>query len=109
MKNDGATLICKKSVTLPDSVADRGAVSYYATNECIISEITLTALDSEGNSADMPYYADGDADRDGRTAAADIALIKKALLCGSVKYGHDVNKDAAFDIRDLIKLKKICG
>lgn len=108
-ENDGATLICKKSVTLPDSVADRGAVSYYATNECIISEITLTALDSEGNSADMPYYADGDADRDGRTAAADIALIKKALLCGSVKYGHDVNKDAAFDIRDLIKLKKICG
>ncbi len=108
-ENDGATLIYKNSLTLPDNIAERGAVSYYATNECLISEITLTALDSDGNITDMPYYADGDADRDGRTAAADIALIKKALLCNTVKYGHDVNKDAAFDIRDLIKLKKICG
>ena len=108
-ENDGATLICKKSVILPDYIAERGAVSYYATNECLISEITLTALDSGGNSIDMPFYADGDVNRDGITAADDIALIKKALLCGTVKYGYDVNKDAAFDIRDIIKLKKICS
>lgn len=107
-ENDGATLICKKSVILPDYITERGAVSYYATNECLISEITLTALDGGGNSVDMSYYADGDVNRDGRTAADDIALIKKALLCDTVKYGHDVNKDAALDIRDIIKLKKIC-
>ncbi len=53
----------------------------------------------------------GDANRDGLVNAEDLTLIRKMLIGIITPEGYqndviDVNGDGAFDIRDLIRLKK---
>lgn len=100
------TLLYTQTVELPEKLAERGAISYYATNYSTISEITLTALDDRGQITAIARYSDGDVNRDGNLTAADLVEIKCALLTDTLKYGYDVNKECKFDISDLVRLKK---
>ena len=54
----------------------------------------------------------GDADRDGRVNALDLTVIRKMLMgtIGADRYQNqvvDVNENSKFDIKDLVRLKKL--
>lgn len=50
----------------------------------------------------------GDINKDGKVNSVDISMLRTALLTGNTTEIMDVNGDKYVDIRDLVKLKKIC-
>ena len=57
---------------------------------------------------DRVYYCD--IDNDGKIdKAADMAALKKQLLCGNTAENADLNGDEVADIRDLVRFKKIAS